>query len=621
MQNDVSNIFNYMHIRKLKFLLFNSLLNTKKDMKSPYLTIIASSLFGSNFCFANLLNAQNESPNIILIMADDQGWGDLSFNGNLSVSTPSIDRIAKEGASFTNFYVCPVSSPTRAELLTGRYAARGGVHDVTRGGERLNLTEVTIADYFKETGYITAAFGKWHNGTQYPYHPNERGFDEFYGFCSGHWGNYWSPMLEHNGEIVTGTGFIIDDLTSKAIDYIKKNKDRPFFVYLPYNTPHSPMQVPDKWWDKVKNRLIKQGTSTMEPENQDFTKAALALTENIDWNVSRVMSAIEELGLDERTIILYLTDNGPNSNRWNGDMKGRKGSTDEGGVRSPLFIRWPGHIQKGIVIDQLSGAIDLMPTLLDMAGKKPSFRNEIDGISLKPMLKNPNIIANRTLFSHWNGRKSVRVQDYLLNQEGKLYHTRSDRSQKNDITHSHKEKADEMTRALSGFEVDILNLLPEKDKRPFVIAHPKERFSKLPARDGKAYGNIERSNQYPNSSYFLNWKKTTDSISWNVKVEKSGRFEVIVYYTCTPEDVGSLIQVSVGDSKLTASLTTVNDTPMLGAELDRVPRAESYTKGFAPFSLGEIDVTEGEKNVSIKAVNIPGEEVMYFQMLVFKRIN
>ena len=589
-------------------------------MKPVCIKLFTTSIITGGVCSAGLLNAQGRQPNIILIMADDQGWGDLSFNGNLSVSTPTIDRIAKEGISFTNFYVCPVSSPTRAELLTGRYAARGGVCDVSNGGERLDLGEVSIADYFKEAGYATAAFGKWHNGTQYPYHPNARGFDEFYGFCSGHWGNYWSPMLEHNGEIVTGTGFIIDDLTTKALEYIRKSKDHPFFVYLPYNTPHSPMQVPDKWWNKVKDRPIEQGTTTMDKEDINFTRAALALTENIDWNVERVMSTINDLGLDENTIILYLTDNGPNSNRWNGGMKGRKGSTDEGGVRSPLFIRWPGHIQEGLVTDQLSGVIDLLPTLLDLSGKIPRFYNEIDGISLKPILNNPSRQINRTLFSHWNKRKAVRTQDYLLDNEGKLYNTRSDRSQKNDITGSHKEKVAEMQQAFSWFEANVLNSLPEKDTRPFIIAHSEERYSKLPARDGTAYGDIKRSNRFPNSSYFMNWAKTTDSICWNVKVEKTGRFEVIVYYTCAPEDIGSTIQISVGESKLTALLTKANDTPMLGAELDRVPREESYVKGFAPFSLGEINISEGEKKVTIKAEHIPGEEVMSLQMVVFRRI-
>lgn len=567
-----------------------------------------------------ILNAQHSHPNVILIMADDQGWGDLSHNGNTSVFTPNIDRIAQEGASFHNFYVCPVSSPTRAELLTGRYAARGGVRDVSRGGERLNPDEVTIADYFKKAGYTTAAFGKWHNGTQYPYHPNARGFDEFYGFCSGHWGNYWQPMLEHNGEIVAGDGFIIDDLTTKAIEYIKEHQENPFFVYIPYNTPHSPMQVPDKWWNRVKDREIKQRTTTGEDENLDFTKAALALTENIDWNVGRIMLAIQEMALDEQTIILYLTDNGPNSNRWNGGMKGRKGSTDEGGVRSPLFIRWPGHIPNGIEIKQLSGAIDLMPTLLELSGNQMDFHNEIDGINLAPLLNNPDTtVLNRMLFSHWNNKTSVRIQDYLLDNEGLLYNTSTDRSQRNVI--ADKDKTNELIHGREWFNAQVVSLLSEKDARPFTIGHPGELYSKLPARDGTAYGSIERSNRYPNSSYFRNWKKTTDSICWNVQVEKDGRFEVFVYYTCAPEDIGSVIQLTVGENQLVSLLTAANDAPVLGAELDRVPRAESYTKGFVPFSLGEITIHEGCKMVSLKANNIPGEEVMCCQMLVFKRLS
>ena len=161
-----------------------------------------------------------DSPNVVVILTDDQGWGDLSINGNSNLSTPNIDSIGHQGARFDRFYVCPVCSPTRAEFLTGRYHPRGGVHDTSRGGERLNLGERTIAEVFKAAGYQTAALGKWHNGTQYPYHPNARGFGEYYGFCSGHWGDYFSPPLEHNGKLVTGKGFLIDDFTDHAIRFI-----------------------------------------------------------------------------------------------------------------------------------------------------------------------------------------------------------------------------------------------------------------------------------------------------------------------------------------------------------------------------------------------------------------
>ncbi|MDR2776083.1 MAG: arylsulfatase [Tannerella sp.] len=569
---------------------------------------------------SGMIFAQTERPNIVIIQADDQGWGDLSFNGNLSVATPNIDRIAKEGVSFENFYVCPVSSPTRAELLTGRYAARGGVRDVSRGGERLNLDEVTVAGYFKSAGYATAAFGKWHNGTQYPYHPNAKGFDEFYGFCSGHWGNYWNPMLEHNGEIVYGEGFIIDDLTNKAIEYIKTNKDKPFFVYIPFNTPHSPMQIPDKWWNRIKNRPLLQQATLADREDTTFTRAALALTENIDWNVGRIVAALERLRVEDNTILIYLSDNGPNSDRWNGGLKGRKGSTDEGGVRSPLFIKWKNHIKSGIIVEQLSGAIDLMPTLLDMADIHPAYMNEIDGKSLKQIIFQQSAVFDRYLFSHWNNKVSVRFRNHLLDADSRLFDMKIDRAQKNDLARQEPQIAEQLKQKVIWYKSAVLSNTAQKDDRPFTIGHLREKFSKLPARDGIPHGNIQRSSAAPNSSYFMNWKQITDSISWNVKVEQAGVFEALIYYTCTRENIGSTLQLSVGDATLQSVLTQANDVPMTGAELDRVPRKESYSKGFAPFSLGNIRISEGEKSISLKAGFIPNEEVMCLQMLVLRRI-
>jgi len=299
------------------------------------------------------LSTLGAPPNIVIILADDQGWGDLSVNGNTNLSTPRIDSLAKDGALLDRFYACPVCSPTRAEFLTGRYHPRVGVRDVSKGGERLNLDEKTIADTFKAAGYATGAFGKWHNGTQYPYHPNARGFDEYYGFCSGHWGSYFDPPLEHNGKLVKGNGFIIDDLTDHAMAFMATNRSRPFFCYVPFNTPHSPMQVPERYWRKFANADLKLRARNPAQEEVPFTRAALAMCENIDWNVGRILDRLEELKLADQTIVLYFSDNGPNSWRWNGGMKGRKGSTDEGGVRAPFLIRWPGHIPAGARIPQI----------------------------------------------------------------------------------------------------------------------------------------------------------------------------------------------------------------------------------------------------------------------------
>ena len=327
-------------------------------------------------------NKSDQPPNVIIILSDDQGWGDLSMNGNTNLSTPNIDQLSANGASFDRFYVCAVCSPTRAEMLTGRYHPRGGVYSTSAGGERLDLDETTLADAFKEAGYATAAFGKWHNGMQYPYHPNARGFDEYYGFCSGHWGNYFSPPLEHNGQLVKGNGFVIDDFTERAMIFMEKNKDQPFLVYLPYNTPHSPMQVPQQWWEKFENQELEKVHRDPERENIQHTRAALAMCENIDWNVGRLVDKISELGLEENTILIFMTDNGPCP--WFGgividfetgfveegcsaDMRGGKIWGYENAHRVPFFMRWPaGKIGGGKDISALSAHIDLMPTLVDL---------------------------------------------------------------------------------------------------------------------------------------------------------------------------------------------------------------------------------------------------------------
>lgn len=560
-------------------------------------------------------------PNIILILTDDQGWGDLNISGNTNLETPNINRLAETGVIFDRFYVSPVCSPTRAELLTGRFHPRGGVYSTSAGGERLDLDETTFANIFKTAGYATAAYGKWHNGMQPPYHPNARGFDDFYGFCSGHWGNYFSPMLEHNGKIVKGKGFVVDNFTERGLDFIEKNKDRPFFLYLPYNTPHSPMQVPDQWWNKFEDKELKKLHREPEKEDIAFTRAALAMCENIDWNVGRIMGKVEELDLAENTIIIYLSDNGPNSWRWNGGMKGRKGSTDEGGVRVPMFIKWDGVLQAGKKINEIAGAIDLLPTLADLAGINFQTEKPLDGVSLKPLLLNNNPDWDeRFIFSHWAKRTSVRSQRFRLDNEGNLFDMENDPGQNEDVSQKYPDIANHMIRAKKKWENEVLSELPEIDDRTFTIGHPDYEFTQIPARDGIAHGNIQRSNRFPNDSYFTNWISASDSISWKAEVLAGGNFEVEIYYTCPPEDVGSTIELSFAGEKLTGKISEAHNPPLQGMENDRVERTESYVKDFMPMYLGTIHLKKGKDFLTLKALNIPGAQAMDFRLINLKRI-
>ena len=350
------------------------------------------------------ISCKNDTnPNILIILTDDQGWGDLSINGNTNLKTPNIDNIALNGASFERFYVSPVCSPTRAELLSGKFFVRSGVNGVTRGYERMNTDVKLISDFFKGKKYKTGAFGKWHNGSQPPYHPNNRGFDEFYGFTSGHWGNYFDPILEKNGKIIKTEGYINDVITNEAISFIKKS-NKPFLSFISYNTPHSPMQVPDKYSDG-KDILLRGRYS--KRENIEKTKAAMGMIENIDENIGNVVRSLKEKGVYENTIIIFFSDNGPNGNRWNNDLKDRKGSTNEGGVRVPFFIQWPKNIKKGLKIKQISSVLDVFPTLLELTGNESL--NDLDGMSLKRFLDSPSLLDDeRTIFSYWNNRISAR---------------------------------------------------------------------------------------------------------------------------------------------------------------------------------------------------------------------
>ena len=492
-------------------------------------------------------------PNVVVVLADDQGWGDLSLHGNPNLSTPRIDSLARDGAQINHFYVCPVCSPTRAEFLTGRYHTRMNVYSTSAGGERFDADEMTIADVFRKSGYATACYGKWHSGMQYPYHPNARGFDDFYGFCSGHWGHYFSPMLEHNGKIVEGDGFLPDDLTNHAIRFIDEQKGKPFFVYLALNTPHSPMQVPEKYWNRFKDKEL---VPDPDVENQkgarlDHARAALAMCENIDDNVGRLLDHLKARKLSSNTIVVYFSDNGPNGKRFNGGMRGRKGSTFEGGVRSPCLIRYPAAIPAKTKVKSVAGAIDLFPTLADLAGVKVDPPKPLDGISIKQELQGATVARDRLLFSSWNGKTSVRSQRYRMQSSGQLFDIENDPGEKQDVSEKTAMANDAMKKALESYNREYPSRRAnEKLDRPITLGHPDAVWTQLPARDATATGSIERSNRFPNCTFMKNWTDTESTIVWDTEVLAAGTFEVLMYYSCPESDIGSTIQLVCGNAGL-----------------------------------------------------------------------
>lgn len=566
--------------------------------------------------------AATTQPNIVVVLTDDQGWGDLGMHGNALVNTPNLDKLARDGARFDRFFVSPVCSPTRAEFLTGRHHVRCGVYDTSAGGERVNADEQMISEVLRGAGYRTAAFGKWHSGMQWPYHPNARGFEEFFGFCSGHWGDYFSPMLEHNGRIVQGDGFVVDDFTERAMRFIERNRHEPFFVYLPYNTPHSPMQVPERWWTKYGALELTQDHPKRDLEDDEHTRAALAMCENIDWNVGRLLGKLDELKLTENTIVVFFSDNGPNGDRWNGGMRGRKGSTDEGGVRSPLFIRWPAKIAPGTQIESITSAMDLLPTLAELAGIEVRGAKPLDGRSFAPsLLGATSDSADRVLIHHWDGRISVRTQQYRLDHRRRLYDMSTDPGQEHPLNESDSEIATALMQHADKFRAEMLDGHGrEYDDRPFVIGHPDAEVTHIPARDGTAVGGIERSNRYPNDSFFQNWKSTSDAIAWDCEVASAGTYRVEIFYTCPEPDIGSTVELSFGQQRLIGRVTRAHDPPLRGMENDRVPRIESYVKDFTRITLGEIRLEAGPGTLTLRALDIPGDQVMDFRLMLLTRV-
>ncbi|MFN9720770.1 MAG: arylsulfatase [Planctomycetota bacterium] len=572
-------------------------------------------------------------PNVVVFLADDAGWGDYSRNVNTQVRTPHIDSSAANGVTLDRFFVCPVCAPTRAEFLTGRYHPRGGVKGVSTGQERLDLTESTIADAFKAQGYATGAFGKWHNGSQWPYHPMARGFDEYFGHSSGHWGEYFDAPLEDSGRMIRTEGYIADVCTAQAMGFIERNQSRPFFCFIPFTTPHSPWAVPDEYWNRFRNKEVILRATKPDDENVDETRCALAMMENQDDNVGRVLGLLDRLNLSRDTIVVYFSDNGPNSARWNGGMRGRKATTDEGGVRSTCFIRWPEKFPAGHLVSEISAAIDLLPTLCSLTGVPRAGELPLDGRDLSLLLTNKVSLGSgwedRMIFSTWAGRVSVRTQKYRLDDQGRLYHMADDPGQIRAIHDTEPDVAERLKDQVVRWRADVLKaavdpngksiakkktadfLLNRVDPRPFPVGYREFPRTMLPARDGEPKGSIRRSSQAPNCSYFVNWTGLDDSIVWNIDVHTSGTYEATIDYTCPLNDAGSEIELSFRSHSVRARVEPGWDPP-LNDDQDTLPRphGESQMKEFRTLNAGRLQLEAGQGLLTLRALQIPGRSVM-----------
>jgi len=356
-------------------------------IKLQLLTLMALLIYQGN------INAQS-NPNVILVLADDLGYGDLSCYGNEDINTPYLEELAESGVRFTqNYAAAPLCAPSRAALPTGRYSHRTGAISVesNRGLDRISLREQTIGNHFQQAGYRTGMIGKWHNGIfDNAHHPNQRGFDQFFGFLNGGM-FYYDWILDHNGEVVSSDGkYLTDVLTEAAIDFMKKESDKPFFLFLSYNAPHSPLEAPQ---GEVK-KYLKTG------RHNQAVSTLYAMITIMDKGIGKIMEHLEKRNIKEQTIVLFTSDNGPwlgdekvnhdrqSCSRYNASLSGMKQDVLEGGIKVPAILSWPDHIPVGLTYNGIVNGTDWLPTLIYMAGLDVQFKLPLDGINIYPYIKN-----------------------------------------------------------------------------------------------------------------------------------------------------------------------------------------------------------------------------------------
>ncbi len=415
-------------------------------MKTTMTAILAAAVVLSLAVAAGQAIAEAASkPNVVVILTDDQGFGELGATGNPLIRTPHIDRLAAQSVSLVNFHVMPVCSPTRACLMTGRYNYRTGVTDTYLGRSMMHRDETTLAQMLCAGGYRTGIFGKWHLGDNYPMRAMDKGFEESLVLNGGglaqpgdspdpvdERGAYFNATLRHNGRWVKTKGYVSDVITDAAIRFIEQRGDRPFFVYLPFNCPHSPHQVPDEYRDRYRGKDFSRaafpakGHPMAAQNDADVLARVYGMIENIDDNVGRLLKRLDELHLAENTIVVFFSDNGcQQHNGYNAGFQGWKGTPFEGGIHQFCFVRWPAQLRPGRRVDRIAAHIDLAPTLLDLCGAPKPQSVTFDGLSLAPLLRGEQVAwPDRALFFQWHRGDApqryrsfaVRTQDWKLVQ-------------------------------------------------------------------------------------------------------------------------------------------------------------------------------------------------------------
>ncbi len=519
-------------------------------------------------------------PNVILIVTDDQGYGDMSCHGNPWLKTPNIDRLHDEGVSLDDYHVDPYCTPTRAALMTGRYSIRVGAWAVTQGRQLLNPDETTMAEVFEASGYRTGMFGKWHLGDPYPYAPQYRGFQDVVCHKAGgvdeignpRGNNYFDDIYYRNGVPEAFEGYCTDIFFSETLRFIREGigSEDPFFVYLPLNAMHGPVTVEPKY----SNPFLAQGI----PMNRS---KFFGMVQNFDENLGRLLDSLEEWGLDENTLVIFMGDNGTGGGMNNGQrdpteynagMRGKKGSTYEGGHRVACFARWPIGFEAGKTIDALTSHHDWLPTFIDICGLEAPQGVAFDGESILPLLKGEaNRWKERTVFIDrqadqlelWDPRvepgqrypsRAVLTERWRM-VNGELFDIQQDPSQETDVASRFPEVVDTLSAKHAKFFEDVTS---HKGKyTPFIIGAPEQNPTQFTTRDWHPTegGVIWKMSLVRDESVYVNG-------FWALDVQRSGTYALRI--SRYPGDEVNAIganraRIRIGDTEQTLALNP-NDT-------------------------------------------------------------
>jgi arylsulfatase A-like enzyme len=492
-------------------------------------------------------DAEAEPPNILLILVDDMGYGDVRISGNPYIETPFLDELANQSVRFQRFYVSPVCAPTRASLLTGRYHQRTGVRSVTNGYETMAPDEITLAEILQDNGYRTALFGKWHLGEYYPSLPNAQGFDEFLGFRTGHAADYYDALLEYNGHSQATEGYITNVLTNEAIRFMEKTAGEPFFCYLSYNAPHTPLQIDSSWFVRYLDKGLDERAARV-----------YGMVENIDSNISRITTFLEESGRSGNTIVIFLSDNGPingwrvpqEAMRYNAGLRDQKFTIYEGGIRTQCYWRWPGQWPAREITQTFGAHIDVLPTLLEILDLPLPEGRTIDGQSLVPLLTNTSSgWTRRTFFQNFAlatlrepapfpGGIAIHPQGWKMVNGDALYYLPDDPGERENRAAQHPALLDSLQQAyLSWWET--VHRQRGFQPRPLPVGYDQENPAYLQPHHGKAEGQLQfmgwkgllgdQIRSHPtgvDGDWITNWQHPGDQITWEVEIVEGGTYRI-----------------------------------------------------------------------------------------------